>query len=72
MELPDPTQLVQRHPRKRGYLRLILFIVLVLALTASAILGLVVYSRGKPRGVSPAPTPVMPTPTIPDKPGGRP
>ena len=55
MKLSDPSTAVQRHRHKRGYLGLALLIVLVVSLTASVILGLVVYSRATSRGVAPAP-----------------
>lgn len=63
MKLPDPTTAVKRHTRKRGYVRLVLAIVLVLALAASVILGLVLYRRTQLGGVPPVGT--QPASTVP-------
>lgn len=53
MELPDPADVLQRQKRKRNYLGLVLFIVLVAALTASAIILLRAYRAAKSRGTVP-------------------
>ena len=70
MELSDPTRLVQGQERKRGYLGLILFIALTLALTVPIILSVAVYRRAKSTSVSPALT--QPSITAPDMPGDQP
>ncbi len=60
MELPDPTAVSQRQVRKRNYLRLILFIVLMAALIASLIISFRVYSKAKSLRTAPVPVQVSP------------